>query len=188
MTIARHVPSKPMSPAWDAVEKRRCHWLGLGLGRARRTRYHGRVSRDPVRTLRVHALRWVVGAMLLARAEVALGGGVPIENERQAVERMREEWRTEVAPTLSPEERARWQPMFDQGLWSAAPIPCARAAEHIVEVLGPAEPRPIFGSLARLRARERCWQVGAALGFVTLLGYLDPARGELLLVWSPPEG
>ncbi|MCC6624771.1 MAG: hypothetical protein IT385_26210 [Deltaproteobacteria bacterium] len=119
---------------------------------------------------------------------VAMAAGGPVGSEGEAIARLREAYAREVEPALAPEARRRWSTHLGEARLSAREGRCDQAARRVRDTLGPADPAPLHGSVARLAAGDRCWTVSAALGFTTLLGYVDAARGELLFLWSPPEG
>jgi hypothetical protein len=66
---------------------------------------------------------------------------------------------------------------------------CREALRRLDDTLGLRE-----DGLIRLSQRESldrdgdCWELSHMKAFWTMLTYLDPESGTLLLLWTPPEG
>lgn len=118
----------------------------------------------------------------------------PIGTEAEAMAAFRRHWESGWSAGLEESKRKLVQgsiPEVREGkALRARKIPWREAADRVAGTLRADEQARavLAGSLEALAREGECWEVSLDLGMASVVGYLDPKSGEVVLLWSVPEG
>jgi hypothetical protein len=129
----------------------------------------------------------LLGTALLLLAAARSGR---LRTGAEAVRRFERFFRGDLAPRLAAGERQPLAALLAHRP-SAELRPCREVHHRVSDTLGPAAPSGsvLHGSPAALDRRGDCWALEYPGQLVPGMGaVLEPATGEVLLVWRIPEG